>query len=102
MEEARGKMRLLLAVTAAFVLLFAACGDDDDDGATPTPEPTATEEATGTPGPAGETATPTVAPADSRAGMALAEWSVRPGKTRPCLGRAAFHVRNEGTVPHQF
>jgi len=95
-------MRLLPAVAAAFVLLFGACGDDGEGDVTPTPEPSPTEEATGTPGPDGETATPTVAPADSTAGMSLVEWAVRPDKTRARPGTVTFLVRNEGTVTHQF
>jgi hypothetical protein len=96
---------LRLALVAATAVLLAgvlACGDDDGDEATPTPEPSATEEATGTPGPDGETATPTVAPAESTAGMSLVEWAIRPDKTRARPGTVTFLVRNEGTVTHQF
>lgn len=92
---------LMTAMALAVLTLAAACGDDDGD-VTPTPEATATPEASPTLLPFDNTPTPTPPPAITEVGIELAEFSIRPEKTRARPGTVIFKVRNAGQLTHQF
>jgi uncharacterized cupredoxin-like copper-binding protein len=100
--------RVSLLVAACALLVTLACGGDDDNnnnGSTATETPEATERSAtprATEDEDGESATPTVPPADTGARIALNEWAIQPERTRARPGTVTFEVRNEGEFRHEF
>jgi uncharacterized cupredoxin-like copper-binding protein len=115
----RGSVALLLAVTGAFAVTAAACGDDDDGGgveviggdltpgadpdpepdpeADPEPDPEPDPEAVAeiTPGPRPDGAT--------QVNVRLSEWTITAAAGTVPAGEVYFLVENQGPAdPHEF